>query len=245
MTFDLGAVNDQVPELHVQPHEEALAPRTARRDLQSRTLAAAHDALRAIGCPSILVGRNGPDGLRVLATNRPRRWTETYLARGLHKTSPIARHLVRQTRPYAWSEITVGRTLAPVERDVMEHARAHGLREGFVVPLRAEIGSTAFVSFAGPSLELTGPLRDRLGRIANALYAEIERTRPDIPRLSPREAEIIRWIADGKSDWQIGQILAISAKTVNYHVENVKRKFAVATRLQAVVRAVRCGYVKG
>jgi len=48
-------------------------------------------------------------------------------------------------------------------------------------------------------------------------------------------------IAAGKSDWQIGQILSISNKTVNYHVENVKRKFGVATRIQAVVAAMRQG----
>lgn len=40
-----------------------------------------------------------------------------------------------------------------------------------------------------------------------------------------REIEILHWIARGKSDWEIGEILQISAKTVNFHVENSKRKF--------------------
>ena len=53
--------------------------------------------------------------------------------------------------------------------------------------------------------------------------------------------EVLRWIAAGKSDWEIGQILQISAKTVNYHVENTKRKFGVATRMQAVVAAMHTG----
>jgi DNA-binding CsgD family transcriptional regulator len=53
--------------------------------------------------------------------------------------------------------------------------------------------------------------------------------------LTPREAEISRWLAAGKSDWEIGQILDISAKTVNYHVENIKKKCGVATRTQAVL----------
>ena len=64
----------------------------------------------------------------------------------------------------------------------------------------------------------------------------VQETRVD---LTPREVECLHWVAAGKSDWQIGQILNISAKTVNYHIENVKRKFGVATRIQAVVAAMR------
>ena len=61
--------------------------------------------------------------------------------------------------------------------------------------------------------------------------------------LSERETEVLAWIAEGKSDWEIGNILVISHKTVNYHVENAKRKLTAQTRLQAVVLAVRLGLV--
>jgi DNA-binding CsgD family transcriptional regulator len=61
------------------------------------------------------------------------------------------------------------------------------------------------------------------------------------PRVTPRESQVLRWIAVGKTDWEIGQILDISAKTVNYHVEKAKRKFGVATRIQAVMAALRLG----
>lgn len=58
-----------------------------------------------------------------------------------------------------------------------------------------------------------------------------------------RETEVLKWIATGKSDWQIGQILNISDKTVNFHVENMKRKCGVATRIQVVVLAVKYGAI--
>jgi DNA-binding CsgD family transcriptional regulator len=61
--------------------------------------------------------------------------------------------------------------------------------------------------------------------------------------LTPREMQILSWIATGKSDWQIGQILEISNKTVNYHAENLKRKYGVATRIQVVVAALRDGQI--
>ena len=61
--------------------------------------------------------------------------------------------------------------------------------------------------------------------------------------LSAREVEIVYWISIGKSDWDIGQILGISPKTVNYHVEKVKRKYAVSTRIQAIVAVVKDGLI--
>ncbi len=63
-------------------------------------------------------------------------------------------------------------------------------------------------------------------------------------RVSGRESQVLRLVAAGKSDWEIGQILKISEKTVNFHVENAKRKLGGATRIQAVVAAMREGLIE-
>jgi DNA-binding CsgD family transcriptional regulator len=68
--------------------------------------------------------------------------------------------------------------------------------------------------------------------------------RPRQVRFTARESEILGWVAVGKSDWAIGQLLRISGKTVNFHVENAKRKFGVATRVQAVIAAMRTGIIR-
>ena len=62
-------------------------------------------------------------------------------------------------------------------------------------------------------------------------------------RVTARESEVLAWVAAGKSDWAIGRILNISGKTVNFHVENAKRKLGVGTRVQAVVAAMRSGLI--
>ena len=62
-------------------------------------------------------------------------------------------------------------------------------------------------------------------------------------QMTARESEVLGWVAVGKSDWAIGQILNISGKTVNFHVENAKRKLGVGTRVQAVVAAMRNGLI--
>jgi len=61
--------------------------------------------------------------------------------------------------------------------------------------------------------------------------SDSQQTLPDERRsaaLSQRELEIVSWIATGKSDWDISQILGISPKTVNYHVEKVKKNMPSA-----------------
>jgi DNA-binding CsgD family transcriptional regulator len=56
--------------------------------------------------------------------------------------------------------------------------------------------------------------------------------------LSQREAECLTWCAKGKTSGEIATILDISKRTVNFHVENARMKLDVATRIQAVAKAI-------
>ncbi|MFZ4806288.1 MAG: helix-turn-helix domain-containing protein [Hyphomicrobiaceae bacterium] len=63
-----------------------------------------------------------------------------------------------------------------------------------------------------------------------------------LPRsLSHRDTEILNWILAGKSDREIGMILGLSAKTINYHVEKLKDRFTVVTRIQLVAACLHFG----
>jgi two-component system response regulator DegU len=59
--------------------------------------------------------------------------------------------------------------------------------------------------------------------------------------LSPREMEIIRLIAQGLSNRDIGKRLALSEKTVKNHVSHIFSKLHITTRSQAAVHAIRNG----
>jgi DNA-binding CsgD family transcriptional regulator len=63
---------------------------------------------------------------------------------------------------------------------------------------------------------------------------------PELPSagLSRREAEVLRWIAEGKTNVEIGRILSISVRTVEKHVEIVYRKLGVENRMGAVLRVL-------
>ena len=62
--------------------------------------------------------------------------------------------------------------------------------------------------------------------------------REEARRITTREEEILRWVALGKSNFEIGAILAISPLTVKNHVQKILRKLNVVNRAQAVGKAV-------
>lgn len=67
----------------------------------------------------------------------------------------------------------------------------------------------------------------------------------DVPfRLTARELECLQWSAIGKSSWEISTILSISESAVNFHMANIRSKFDVSSRRQAVVQAIRFGLIR-
>jgi LuxR family quorum sensing-dependent transcriptional regulator len=61
--------------------------------------------------------------------------------------------------------------------------------------------------------------------------------------LTPREREIMQWVASGKTDDEIAEILSIGTTTVTSHVENAKQKLDTFRRTYAVVQAIRLGEI--
>lgn len=56
--------------------------------------------------------------------------------------------------------------------------------------------------------------------------------------LSPREAEILLWVAQGKTNFEVGMILSIRISTVKKHLEHIFEKLGVESRNAASVRAL-------
>ncbi len=59
------------------------------------------------------------------------------------------------------------------------------------------------------------------------------------PRLTDRESEVLLWVARGKTNRDIGEILGMSPRTVNKHLEHIFEKLGVETRTAAAAAAVR------
>jgi len=60
---------------------------------------------------------------------------------------------------------------------------------------------------------------------------------PDVP-LTPREREVLQWVAAGKTDRDIAAIVGGSVRTVHKHLQHIYAKLGVETRTAAVMRAL-------
>ena len=65
----------------------------------------------------------------------------------------------------------------------------------------------------------------------------------DRASLTPRELEVLRLLADGRTIRQTASAIGISPRTVESHVTKLHRKLGVRTRMQAIARAVSLGYI--
>ncbi|MCL7746747.1 response regulator transcription factor [Halalkalibacter sp. MEB205] len=73
-------------------------------------------------------------------------------------------------------------------------------------------------------------------------FREVEYRKP-LHILTRRECEVLQLMTDGQSNRAIGETLFISEKTVKNHVSNILQKMSVNDRTQAVVEAIKKGYV--
>jgi DNA-binding CsgD family transcriptional regulator len=55
--------------------------------------------------------------------------------------------------------------------------------------------------------------------------------------LNDREIEALTWVARGKTSIQIAEILELSKRTVDFHLNNARVKLGASTRTQAAIKA--------
>lgn len=158
------------------------------------------------------------------------------------------RHLVAFSGNGAvlWSTPQANRLL---ERSGIDAARQPEMTKGFHAWLdQADEGS---IPGGGFDLTLSGAVGVQfayLGMVAGEEYLfrlsrKQEEGQEDNLRqsfgLTQRESEVLLWIARGKSNRDIGEILGLSPRTVNKHLEQVYAKLGVENRASAAIRAVQ------
>ena len=183
----------------------------------------------------------------VLMNSRPHGWCDRYARRDYVSRDPMVMEMFQTYEPYAWSDVLGRREFKKEDEKIVYEASEFGMTIGFVVPIFGSNGYAGVVSVAGDEKELPEHIRSAIQLasiyVHNKLLSVKRSEERAAIRLSKRECECLRWVAAGKSDWDIGRILSISEKTANFHVENAKRKMGVATRIQAVVVSMRQGTI--
>jgi DNA-binding NarL/FixJ family response regulator len=94
---------------------------------------------------------------------------------------------------------------------------------------------------------IRGVMGTEAGWLSPGMAAKVMRRALDSRRrpqvlLTEREAEVLKMVALGKTDPEIAQRLAISERTVRYHLHNMYRKLGINRRCEAIVWALREGW---
>jgi LuxR family quorum sensing-dependent transcriptional regulator len=112
-------------------------------------------------------------------------------------------------------------------------------KEALVVPVHVDGRFVWGAAYTGHEPDTSQAAQAVLSAAANEGYhrlrALLDSNTSGSP-LTPRETECLRWVADGKTDFEVGKILSISPRTVRFHIRNAKTKLGVATRIQAVAK---------
>lgn len=180
-------------------------------------------------------------------------WRNRYDEEKLGYVDPTVSHCINKSLPLIWSPEIFS---AQKQKEMYEEACGHGLRSGVTLPIhgaKGELGILCFVSDTKPvkhfqrdtyhQLPELACLRDFIFETSLQFMQPASPDESHVP-LTPRELECLKWSAAQKSSWEIGLILHCSESVVNFHFNNIRRKFDTSSRRQAIVKAINMGLIQ-
>lgn len=185
----------------------------------------------------------------VMLCDYPVEWLERYVARNYVDQDPVVTYIKRMPTMVQWSDAATELQIGRTAQRVLGEAGEFKLKDGLAFPLISLEGTVVMVSLGGEFVDISP---EGLGVVSLASTYAIGRAiqlhsahsileqRPD---LTQRETECLKWAAEGKSEWEISQILGISEHTSEKHLLNAKRKLGAVNRVHAVAEAIRLGYI--
>ncbi|WP_419708476.1 helix-turn-helix transcriptional regulator [Pseudomonas sp. NFX224] len=180
--------------------------------------------------------------------NYPKDWNAEYERKKLCAIDPVVAHCNQSMLPVLWSEELFSNT--PWIWDALEE---QGLQHGWSQAVHDEdSGLCSILSLARTHCPISAwELYENLGFsvfIGRHLHKLIAQTmpkapaNPSTPHLTPREIDVLKLAADGKTAYESARILNLSARTINFHVQEAIRKLGVNNKISAVIAAVKAGY---
>lgn len=174
----------------------------------------------------------------------PSGWQRRYFDCGFAAIDPVVNHAAEIAAPFVWGWLTGIVSTDDAQRRMMSEAQQAGLKTGVTIPLLGPRSTATLVSFASRSSTVDAEAElGVLGMFAATFHiayldlVDYDRPEDAAPKLTKRERECLRWIARGKSSWDIGGILGISEHTVRSHTQSILRKLDVSSRAMAVAEA--------
>lgn len=186
--------------------------------------------------------------------NYPERWVRTYYERSLYVCDAVLHEGMRSVRPLDWHDL---RARFPRSEVVFAEAEKLGIPcTGLTFPQVSRARSVAMLSVNTDVPNREWPARRKIYLrdvqvLAALFHASLQKSRyqpgdaadDDMPILTERESEVLKWSAAGKSYWEIAMILGVSERTVRFFMTNARQKLDVVTNTQAVAQAIWHGLI--
>jgi DNA-binding CsgD family transcriptional regulator len=168
---------------------------------------------------------------------------------------PVMQALRMQTGSLDWEAHEKRSNYKPIQTRLYNVARAGGLHNGVSTPVWGRSGLMASLGLASAephdairpatpnNLDLIGALTAQFYLSYKRLNAQTPSPRARAAGITPKEAEILSWVAAGKTDTEIAAILNISRNTVDTHIRHIFARLDAHNRVTAVVRAIAEGLI--
>ena len=180
---------------------------------------------------------------RLWGATWPVRWYSLYEAGNYLSLDPVVSQMNAGPQLFRWSSTRVRAT--PAGKRILEEATEFGLNDGLAFAVFEGAAPVAGVSIFARHYELS--IQDESGLYLAAMHfytklhslklQELEAP-PATAKLTRRERECLDWVALGKTDWEISQILVISEQTAHSYIQSAMAKLRARSRAQAVARAL-------
>lgn len=189
------------------------------------------------------------DAGHAIASAYPEDWMKHYSDRNYLPIDPIIHHAFKTPYTFAWNDLRQTGELTKEQTIILCEAEDAGLRSGVGIPLYGVNGEIAGFGLSNKNghAELASPTLAKLHAMGTIFYHSYTRmlnlkAKSD-RKLTPREIELLHWLAAGKTKSEIGDILSISEETVRTLMKRIFLKLEVNSSTLAVVEAIRYGIV--
>lgn len=182
--------------------------------------------------------------------NYPDEWQQLYVDQNFQHRDPTLLAASRSISPVDWKRLHREEAF-----DTIFHA-AHDFgisKQGLTIPVRGPYGDIGLFSVTRDCSErewqlLKSSILSDLQAAAVHLHDHVVQSHDMVrrlthPALSQRETDVLQWIAAGKTQQDVGDILAISSRTVEVHLRSSRTKLGALTTAQAVGRAISLGLI--
>jgi DNA-binding CsgD family transcriptional regulator len=188
----------------------------------------------------------------ITVDNTPSAYRDTFLDRSHAKRDPVSQHCKTKSVPIIWDQSTY---TAADRGELWEHQARFGYRHGISLALHMPEGRHFLLGIDRDQALPKDPTEVTRMVAALQLFAVHAQeaamrilvpapSESGLPALTPRELETLRWTMEGKTAWEVANVLGISERTAVLHANNAMHKLGCVNKHQAVLKALRLGLIR-